>query len=139
MERQRVRRRWFLGYAAVLLTTLPAALPCWNAFLKETVGRVLSIQAIHVVEYLGLGLLGAWYRRASEQPRRALVRVLVLVLAVGLADELVQGLLPQRLFEWSDVWLNWCGGVGGVGAGELAGWLSWKRRRAAAPSKESSD
>ena len=118
------------------MATLPAALPCWNAFLKDTLGRVLSIQALHVVEYLGLGLLGAWYRRASEQPRRALIVVLVLVLAVGLADELAQSLLPQRLFEWSDVWLNWCGGVGGVGASELAGRLRRKRRRATAPPKD---
>jgi len=87
---------------------LPLALPCWNDFLRDSVGRVLTVEAIHVVQYGGLGWVGAVYARTiSTVPWRwALVGLLA---ASGWLDEVVQGRLPQRVFQWSDVGLNWLG------------------------------
>lgn len=87
---------------------LPLALPCWNGFLRDSVGRVLTVEAIHVVQYGGLGWVGAVYARTITTPRWRWALTALLVLA-GWLDEVVQGWLPQRVFQWSDVGLNWLG------------------------------
>jgi VanZ family protein len=40
--------------------------------------------------------------------------LLGVVAGIGLLDELIQGYLPQRVFQWSDVALNWAGGLVGA-------------------------
>ena len=50
-------RRWLVGYAVLLIATLPLGLPCWNLFIRDSIGRVLSVEALHVMEYVGFGLL----------------------------------------------------------------------------------
>ena len=98
--------RWLLiGYIAALFLTLPIALPVWNGFLRDTLGRWVKVEQVHLIQYAGLGWVTALFRPGCS--------VLALVIIVGLCDEFVQGWLPQRTFEWSDVWLNWLGGLGG--------------------------
>ena len=98
----------WIGYALLILGTLPWALSVWNGFLRDRIGQFLSIEEFHVLEY---GVLGALAYRGRKG------WVLAATLAVGLLDESVQSLLPQRHFQWSDVWLNWAGGTLGFALG----------------------
>lgn len=107
------RQRWLLGYAALLAGSWPLALPCWNGWLGGWVGGWLTVEAVHVLQYGGLGWLGAAYARtlASAGRRGAVVGGLA---AVGVLDEAVQRWLPQRVFQWSDIGWNWAGLLLGV-------------------------
>lgn len=116
-HRQQVIRRWLIGYVALLFAMLPLALPCWNAFLRDSVGRFITIGQIHLLQYAGLGALAAGYVLASRQWARALGGMALLLIGCGLLDEVVQRWLPQRVFDWTDVFLNWAGGfLGAVGS-----------------------
>jgi VanZ family protein len=111
--RQQAIRRWRIGYIALLLASVPLALPCWNGFLRDRIGRYVTIEQVHLLQYLGLGALAAGEILAAEDRRRARWRLILTVAGVGVLDELVQGWLPGRVFQWSDVLLNWAGGLGG--------------------------
>lgn len=105
----RAARRWLIGYLAVQAAMLPAALPLWRWGSRYGVERWLSIEAIHVAQYAGLGALGAWCVAASVAPSRLAARLGAALAAVGVLDEMVQALLPRREFQWSDIVLNWLG------------------------------
>lgn len=104
--RRRRLLRWMAAYVAVLCMCVPVALPAWNGFLSESVGRVLSIEQIHMIQYEGLGALGGLFARAGVGARWVAGGVFILVSLIGLGDELVQGALPGRFFDWADVRLN---------------------------------
>ncbi len=126
-----IRRRWPVGYGIVLLAMAPLALPCWDGFLRNVVGRFLTVKATHLVEYAGLGWLTAGYALACKRPWRRLMTTAALVGGVGLLDEVLQVWLPQRVFGWSDVALNWVGGLGGLLGATLGSALSaWESRTA---------
>ncbi len=112
--RQQIRRRWLIAYAAGLFLISAVGLPVWNAFLGDSLGRVLTVEQIHLVEYAGLGAVAALFLRTAARPWRACMRLAGIVAAVGLADEILQFFLPQRFFQWSDVFLNWIGGLAGL-------------------------
>ena len=61
-----------------------------------------------------MGGVAACYLQATVRLWRTLVGLVGLVGIVGLLDELLQALLPHRFFEWSDVVLNWAGGLLGL-------------------------
>ncbi|MBI3083822.1 MAG: VanZ family protein, partial [Candidatus Omnitrophica bacterium] len=110
---RRVIRRWLAGYVVALLGIVPIALPCWER-LRDTLGRFVTVEAFHVVEYSGLGWLAVSYARAAQTPPRALALLIALIAGVGLLDEAMQVWLPARVFEWSDVFLNWGGSLLGA-------------------------
>ncbi len=133
---QRTSRWWLVGYVTASFLALPIALPCWNWWLERIAGRWLGVEAIHVIQYLGLGWLATLARRTIKPGRRRRLAFNGLLAGVGLMDELVQGWLPQRFFEWSDVGLNWAGLLLGVGLSEMPGWvlelreaMGWRMRR----------
>ncbi len=129
-ECQRRRRRWLIGYVILLLGTLPIALPCWNGFLKGSIGRFVTLGQIHLVEYAGLGGFGALYARADAQPWRSLGNFVGLLAVVGLVDECIQWILPKRYFDWADVGLNLVGGVMGLAFVAVIDWMIHRMRRA---------
>jgi VanZ family protein len=126
-RRQRARRRWLIGYVIALFGTLPLALPCWNGLLRASVGRIITVEAIHVIEYVGLGWLAGRYARDAEPPRPRLM-IVALVAGIGLLDEILQGYLPQRVFQWSDVALNWVGGLLGLALMGCDRWVRHQRQ-----------
>jgi VanZ family protein len=92
----------------------------WVAFL--TVAALISVLAalllglevpeerVHFLQYGLMGLLG---RRALAEPageRDAALRAIALAFALGsvlgLLDEVLQGIVPSRVFDWRDVALN---------------------------------
>ena len=121
-QRQRVLRRWVIGYVLVLLGSLPFALSLWTGFLRDSLGRFVSIQQIHLLQYAGLGGLASMYVRAG--PRTAGTWGLCVGLLVGLSlcDESIQWLLPNRYFDWLDVGLNIAGGLGGMILSPAVAW-----------------
>ena len=109
--RQPLRTRWLIAYVAGLLLVSAVGLPVWNAFLGDSLGRFLTVEQIHLVEYAGLGAVAALFLQRTARPWRVVPRLAGIVAAVGLADEILQFFLPQRFFQWSDVFLNWAGGL----------------------------
>ena len=79
-------------------------------------------ERIHFFEYgvLGMLILRSSLRTMTES-RWASAGVAALVLtAAGSGDELIQHLLPNRFFDWHDIWFNVLGGALGFGAYVLA-------------------
>jgi len=89
-------------------------------------------ERIHLVEY---GVLALLLRRGLEPPggggeARALVTAFGLTALAGLGDELWQGVLPNRHFDWRDVRLNAISG-----ALALAAAIALAAARSAAPGR----
>ena len=122
-QRRRLLRRWMLGYVAVLFVTLPLALPIWNGILRDSLGRVVTIEQIHLAQYGGLGWLAGVYARAGAYTGRTGALLLLLCAAIGLCDELVQGALPGRFFDWVDVRLNAMGSLAGMLGSSAFAWV----------------
>ena len=112
-RRERVIQQWFVGYVIFLFASLPLALPVWNAWLRDSLGRLVTAEQLHVVQYAGLGWLAAWSARAGRAGRGRWRLAWVWVAGIGVMEELCQALVPGRFFQWSDVGLNWIGG--GIG------------------------
>lgn len=107
------------GYVLLLFGSLPLAWPLWTGFLRDRIGGVISVEEFHLIEYGVLGIL-TWRVLQTGGPRAMRwLPCLGATFSVGLAEELLQALLPQRFFQWSDVGLNWAG----TAAGLAAGWL----------------
>ncbi len=107
-------RNLLIGYLILLFGTLPWALPVWNSYLRDTVGRFITIQQFHLAEYALLGVLACGYGLKRRNRWWRLSALFGLTLLAGLLDEWIQSRLPQRYFEWSDVRLNWLGGLLGI-------------------------
>ncbi len=125
---RRVLQRYLVGYVLIKFATLPLALLCWNRFLRDSLGRLMTVNQIHMAEYMGVGVLAAWYAHAGVRPRRTLMKVGTFLLVVGFVDEVIQAALPQRFFQWSDVALNWSGAMVGLGLTCLLAWMVNLRR-----------
>lgn len=61
----------------------------------------LPIERLHFIQY---GLLG-WLIFYSL-PRTKMINGFLFGLSVGVLDEVLQGILPQRVFDVRDVWMN---------------------------------
>lgn len=68
-------------------------------------------ERIHFVEYAVLGVLLYFALREKIQGRRALFCIPVVIFFVGLGDELIQGILPNRVYDFRDVLMNLAGGI----------------------------
>ncbi len=122
-NRSKQLQRLLIGYIALLFGTLPVAYPIGTTYLRDSVGRFITVEQIHFVEYIGLGVLTSLYARTQDQSRRTFPLVIGLLGILGLLDETVQASLPNRFFQWSDVGLNWAGSLLGLlAAGFRARW-----------------
>ncbi len=108
-----------VGYVLLMLGTLPLALPLWKQFGQDSIGRVVTVEQIHLAQYFVLGLLACLWALERGWKSKRLFLLLGGAFLIGVADELIQSLLPERYFQWSDTGLN---GVG-AGVGLLVGRL----------------
>lgn len=85
-------------------------------FLLEFFRTRPLVERVHLLEYALL--FAVWFRvlRRFFKPRTSYGWTLLLTVLVGLCDELVQGLLPNRYFGWGDIYLNIYGALLGFGA-----------------------
>ena len=95
-----------------------AAWAAWSLLASSPVGRV------HLPQY---GLLAVLAARAIGATPGAAFGGGAVAAGIGLADELVQGVTPGRVFDWWDVALNAAAGV--LGAAAWA-WWRWTGREA---------
>lgn len=93
-----------------------AAAGAWSLLASSPIGRV------HLAEY---GLLAVLAVRAFGPGRAATLAGGALAAAVGLLDEVVQGFIPNRVFDWWDVALNAAAAALGAAA---AAWWRWTGR-----------
>lgn len=105
--------RWILLYSVLLLAVIPIAQPVWNVYFVNSIGKVISIEWIHVIQYGLLSLIGSWGYLVRFNIRR-FIRLYCLIVSIALLDEFLQGLLPNRFFQWSDVILDGAGGILGI-------------------------
>lgn len=73
----------------------------------------LEVEKIHLLQY---GVLGGLLAACFELTRRfrRIAWVILIGFCAGLVDELIQGCVPRRFFDWRDVGLNMAGTVIGV-------------------------
>jgi len=71
-------------------------------------------ERIHLLEYAGLGYLLVWAFRSRYQNILLYHRALGLVLLIGIGDEVIQGALPNRIFDLRDILFNTLGGTAGI-------------------------
>jgi len=72
-------------------------------------------ERIHFFEYALLGFLfaDACFSTFVEEKKKILFALLISISA-GIVDELLQGILPTRYFDWRDILFNAVAGTGGV-------------------------
>ena len=68
-------------------------------------------ERIHFLEYAVLGIMLYLALRESIQGRKVFVYIPVIIFLVGLGDEIIQGMLPNRVYQFTDVLLNFLGGI----------------------------
>ena len=61
----------------------------------------LPVERIHFIEY---GIMGWLAYRAGGK------KAFIYVIAVGIIDEIIQGILPNRIYDMRDIWMNIIGG-----------------------------
>jgi hypothetical protein len=81
------------------------------ALLAGAVGSLilgLSIpeERVHFLEYGLLAVLARHALSGHMGPRRQYFLALTITTAAGLVDELLQGVIPDRVFDWRDVAIN---------------------------------
>ena len=106
--------RRFKGRAILPYVTLAGIVACYT-YLLAMFGT-FPAERLHLVEY---GLVAFFLVRALRLDltgRNAFAVAFVLTGVIGLVDEVIQGVLPQRFFELKDVLLNVVsGGLGLIG------------------------
>ena len=86
-------------------------------FFFNVMGRLrLPVEKIHFSEYGLLSLLLFRLLRHWDSSRRVYLWTLTGACLIGVIDELFQGLLPTRVYDPRDLWLNGVGGLLGLSA-----------------------
>lgn len=71
----------------------------------------LPIERIHFIEYGVLGWLVWW---ASSKRKWSLAISMGYILTISVLDEVIQGILPNRVYDIRDIWMNVVGGSLGL-------------------------
>jgi VanZ family protein len=83
------------------------------AFLGIAVSLRLPEERVHLVEYGLLGWMLAWALAGGGGWPRTLAGV-ALVWGIGWGDEIIQGILPNRVYDVRDILLNGFSGMAGL-------------------------
>jgi hypothetical protein len=68
-------------------------------------------ERVHFLEYAVLGIMLYVALRERVQGRKVLLCIPVIVFLAGLVDEIIQGILPNRVYQFTDVLMNLAGGI----------------------------
>ncbi len=71
----------------------------------------LPVERIHFIEYGIMGWLAYW---AAGRSRKGLLLALAYIIVMGILDEVIQGILPNRYYDTRDIVMNIIGGGLGV-------------------------
>lgn len=100
------RKSGLVKSSIFLLVLITGAWLAWQLKIPE--------EKIHLLEF---AILGWFVSRDLIKPGRKVkgaIFALVFTLAVGIVDEIFQGVLPYRYFQWCDIGFNSAGGLWGV-------------------------
>lgn len=101
--------------------------------LFATLRLVTPAERSHLIEYAALAV----FAREALRERAPLFEkswgwspvVIVGVTLVGLADELVQLIVPGRVFDWRDIFVDFCAAMLGIGISAAGHRLSQRSKR----------
>jgi glycopeptide antibiotics resistance protein len=68
-------------------------------------------ERVHFLEYAVLGIMLYFALREKIKGRKVFIGIAFIVFFIGFGDEIIQGILPNRVYQFSDVVLNFCGGI----------------------------
>ena len=71
----------------------------------------LPIERIHFIEYGLLGWLVWW---TIGERKWGFIMALGYIVAISILDEIIQGMLPNRVYDIRDIWMNAVGGSLGL-------------------------
>ena len=71
----------------------------------------LPIERVHFIEYGILGWIVWW---AVGNTKNRFLLAIVYILAISVLDEIIQKILPNRVFDIRDIWMNISGGCIGL-------------------------
>jgi len=72
-------------------------------------------ERIHIIQYAGLGVLIFPFQGKTSWDKITLGYAFGLILLIGMGDEIIQWLLPNRVFDVRDILFNFLGGILGIG------------------------
>ncbi|MDY6974540.1 MAG: VanZ family protein [Thermodesulfobacteriota bacterium] len=84
-------------------------------------------ERFHLVEYGVLVICTYWCLKTRIQSFWIYLIVTCYACLIGLLDELIQGILPNRVYEFKDITINWVSSL--VATGLLVG-VTWERAKA---------
>jgi len=93
-----------LIFIAVLITGLWLA---WQIKIPE--------EKIHLLEFAVLGWLSSRDLIKPNRKVKGIIFALAFTITIGVLDEVFQGILPYRYFQWRDIAFNSAGGFLGIG------------------------
>lgn len=79
---------------------------CWQLRIPE--------EKIHLLEFAVLGWLASRDLIKPDRKVKGIIFALVFIFAIGILDEVFQGVLPYRYFQWCDIGFNSAGGLWGI-------------------------
>ena len=98
----RLGHRWHVKLISIALILLAGIV---------AVGLELPEERIHLLEY---GILGYIILKATSMWNHSILAALLFIAIIGSVDEGIQWLLPQRVGDVKDIFINWLGGVIGI-------------------------
>jgi len=101
-----LRRRRFLHLLFLLLIVA--------AFFPAYLNLELPLERFHLLLFGTLGILTFWALRPRLYTLQFYLAALNIVLVVSFLDELCQGLVPDRIYDLNDIWVNLFSGAIGI-------------------------
>ena len=71
-------------------------------------------EKIHFLEFAVLGWFASRDLIKADKKIKGIIFALVFTLMIGILDEIFQGVLPYRYFQWCDIGFNSVGGIWGI-------------------------
>jgi len=71
-------------------------------------------EKIHILEFAVLGWFAGRDLIKTDKKAKGISFALIFTLMVGILDEVFQGILPYRYFQWCDIGFNSAGGIWGI-------------------------
>ena len=109
------------------------------AYLMVFVRMGISEERTHLIEYGVVGALS--FAAFNERSGRAgggspIVGAIALTTTIGLVDECIQWVLPNRVFDWRDVFFNFFAGTMAILASSAFVWAGRRRNRGTRKDKK---
>lgn len=100
------KRPSFLKFSIFIIALITGMWFCWQLKIPE--------EKIHLLEFAVLGWFASRDLIKTNRKVKGIIFALAFTLMVGVLDEVFQGILPYRYFQWFDIGLNSAGGLWGV-------------------------